>query len=294
LYKSLFDNEHAENRSGNDLQETTMTQDTHIVLPFASLSGKRLQADGDGGALSSDGGVLFLRETEAHLGVMRRFVKALDDRRDPRYTDPSDEELVRQRMFQMACGSEDANDGDSLRRDPACKAACERWPIVGEALASQPTMSRLDHAPRRSDRYRMAPARLETLVASSDRVPKALLLALEDTADEGHGAHQQALFPGSSEAYGSLPLHRYAGQSGKLITSMLRPGCRPTGAAIVSMRQRVVGAMRRAWPAGLIVLRGDGPLSTPEVPQWCESPEPVIVSILGQSGHAVLQRAAAG
>src|SRR4029453_7681382 len=95
-----------------------MTQDTQIVLPFASLSGKRLQADFDGGALSSDGGVLFLRETEAHIGVIRRFVEALDDRRDPRYTDHSYEELLRQRIFQIACGYEDANDCDSLRRDP--------------------------------------------------------------------------------------------------------------------------------------------------------------------------------
>src|SRR4029434_2734227 len=182
LYKSLFYNEHAENRSCNDLQETTMTQDTQIVLPFASLSGKRLQADFDGGALSSDGGVLFLRETEAHIGVMRRFVEALDDRRDPRYTEHRDEELCRERIFQIACGYEDANDGDSLRRDPAFKAACERLPIVGEDLASQPTMSRLDTAPRRSELYRMAQALLETFVASYARPPKALLLAIDATA----------------------------------------------------------------------------------------------------------------
>jgi len=271
-----------------------MTQDTQIVLPFASLSGKRLQADFDGGALSSDGGVLFLRETEAHIGVIRRFVEALDDRRDPRYTDHSYEELLRQRIFQIACGDEDANDCDSLRRDPAFKAACERLPIVGEDLASQPTMSRLDNAPRRSALYRMAQALLEPFVASYDRPPKALLLDIDDTADEVHGAQQQALFNGYYDAYCYLPLHIYAGQSGKLITSILRPGCRPTGAEIVSILQRVVGAMRRAWPEGLILLRGDGHVSTPEVHQWCESQAPVIFYILGQSGNAVLKRAASG
>ena len=57
-----------------------MTQDTQIVLPFARLCGKTLQADFDGGTLSSDGGVLFLRETEAQVGIIRRFVEALDDR----------------------------------------------------------------------------------------------------------------------------------------------------------------------------------------------------------------------
>ena len=119
-----------------------MTQETQSILPFARLCGKTLQADFDGGTLSSDGGVLFLRETEAQVGIIRRFVEALDDRRDPRYIDYSHEELLRQRIFQIACGYEDANDCNSLRRDPAFKAACERLPIVGEDLASQPTMSR--------------------------------------------------------------------------------------------------------------------------------------------------------
>jgi hypothetical protein len=137
-------------------KETAMTQDTQIVLPFARLCGKTLQADFDGGTLTSDGGVLFLREMEAHVGVIRRFVEVLDDRRDPRYTDHSYEEMLRQRIFQLACGYDDANDCNSLRRDPAFKAACERLPIGGEAFASQPTMSRLEHAPRRSELYRMA------------------------------------------------------------------------------------------------------------------------------------------
>ena len=69
-----------------------MTQESPIVLPFARLSGNNLQGDFDGGVLTSDGGVLFLRETELHIGVIGRFVEALDDRRDPRYTDHSDEE----------------------------------------------------------------------------------------------------------------------------------------------------------------------------------------------------------
>jgi hypothetical protein len=271
-----------------------MTQESPIVLPFARLSGKNLQGDFDGGVLTSDGGVLFLRETELQIGVIGRFVEALDDRRDPRYTDHSYEELLRQRIFQIACGYEDANDCNSLRRDPAFKAACDRLPIVGESLASQPTMSRLDNAPRHSELYRMAQALLETFLASYDRVPKALIVDIDDTVDEVHGGQQQALFNGYYDAYCYLPLHIYEGQSGKLITSILRPGCRPSGPEIVTILKRVVGAIRRAWPEVLILLRGDGHFSTPEVHQWCESQEPVIFYILGQSGNAVLKREASG
>jgi hypothetical protein len=169
-------------------KETAMTQDTQIVLPFARLSGKALQADFDGGTLSSDGGVLFLREIEAQIGIIRRFAGALDDPRDARYTDHSYEEMLSQRIFQIACGYEDANDCDPLRHDPAFKAACGRLPILGEPLASQPSMSRLENRPRRSELYRMAEALFATFVASYDQAPESLLLDIDDTADEVHGA----------------------------------------------------------------------------------------------------------
>jgi Transposase DDE domain group 1 len=65
-------------------EETAMTQESQIVLPFARLSGKDLHADFDGGTLSSDGGVLFFREIEAQIGIIRRLAGALDDPRDAR------------------------------------------------------------------------------------------------------------------------------------------------------------------------------------------------------------------
>ena len=91
-----------------------------------------------------------------------------------------------------------------------------------------------------------------------------------------------------------MPLHLYEGQSGKLITSILRPGRRPTGQEIVSILKRVVGAIRREWPEVLILLRGDGHFSTAEVHEWCESQEPEIMDILGQSGNNVLKKKAQG
>jgi hypothetical protein len=271
-----------------------MTQDTQIVLPFARLSGKALQADFDGGTLSSDGGVLFLREIEAQIGIIRRFARALDDPRDARYTDHSYEEMLSQRIFQIACGYEDANDCDPLRHDPAFKAACGRLPILGEPLASQPSMSRLENRPRRSELYRMAEALFATFVASYDQAPESLLLDLDDTADEVHGAQQQVLFNGYSDSYCYLPLHLYEGQSGKLITTILRPGRRPTGKEMVSILKRVVVAIRCEWADVLILLRGDGHFSTPEIQDWCESQEPEILYILGQSGNKVLQEKSRG
>ena len=271
-----------------------MIQDTQIVLPFARLPGKKLQADFDGGVLSSDGGVLFFREIEAQIGIIRRLAGALDDRRDPRYIDHSYEEMLCQRIFQIACGYEDANDCNPLRHDPAFKAACGRLPLSDDPLASQAGMSRFENAPRRSELYRMAQATFDTFAASYNRPPQSVLLDIDDTADEVHGAQQQSLFNGYYDSYCYLPLHIYEGQSGKLITSILRPGRRPTGQEIVSILKRVVGAIRREWPEVLILLRGDGHFSAPEVHAWCERQEPVVYYILGQSGNQVLQEKAGG
>jgi hypothetical protein len=275
-------------------KETAMTQDTQIVLPFARLRGKNLQADFEGGTLSSNGGVLLFREIEAQVGMIRRFAGALDDPRDARYTDHSYEEMLRQRIFQIACGYEDANDCDTLRHDPAFKAACGRLPILDDALASQPGMSRLENAPRRSELYRTAQAVFDTFAASYQQAPQCLLLDIDDTADEVHGAQQQALFNGYYDHYCYLPLHIYEGQSGKLITSILRPGRRPTGQEIVSILKRVGGAIRREWPEVMILLRGDSHFSAPEVHEWCERQEPEIFYILGQSGNQVLKEKARG
>ena len=271
-----------------------MTQGTQIALPFARLCGKNLQADFDGGTLSSDGGVLFFRQIEAQVGIIRRLAGALDDPRDARYTDPSYEEMLRQRIFQIACGYEDANDGNTLRHDPAFKAACGRLPISDDPLASQPGMSRLENAPRRSELYRTAQAVFDTFAASYQQAPPCLLLDIDDTADEVHGAQQQSLFNGYYDSYCYLPLHIYEGQSGKLITSILRPGRRPTGQEIVSILKRVVRAIRREWPEVMILLRGDSHFSAPEVHKWCESQEPELFYILGQSGNSVLKEKASG
>jgi Transposase DDE domain group 1 len=275
-------------------KETAMTQDKQIVLPFARLCGKNLQADFDGGTLSSDGGVLFLREIEAQIGLIRRLAGVLDDPRDARYIDHSYEEMLSQRIFQIACGYDDANDCHPLRHDPAFKTACGRLPISDNPLASQPSISRFENTPRRSELYRMAQVLFDTFAASYDQAPKCLLLDIDDTADEVHGSQQQSLFQGHYDSNCYLPLHIYEGQSGKLITTILRPGCRPTGQEIVSILKRVVGAIRRQWPEVMILLRGDGHFSTPEVHEWCESQEPQIFYILGQSGNNVLKEKASG
>ena len=108
---------------------------------------------------------------------------------DHTYTD-----LIRQRVLQIACGYEDANDSNDLRSDPGMKTACDRLPITGDDLASQPTISRLENQVSRTDLYRVGRAFLDTFIDSYDKPPKKIILDIDDTDDPTHGSQQLCLF----------------------------------------------------------------------------------------------------
>ncbi len=152
------------------------TQDKHNKIPLASIFGKRLDLAFDGGILTSDSGVLLLREVEAKMGILSRISNAIRDRRHKSYVSHSVADLVKQRVFQIACGYEDANDCDALKSDPGFKAACGRLPVAGQALSSQPTMSRFENQMSRGDLYRIARAFLDCFIASYKKPPRSIIL----------------------------------------------------------------------------------------------------------------------
>ena len=116
-----------------------------MSLNSASISGKKVEADFDGGTLTSDGGVVHLRAVDKSKGLIERLCDCISDDRHQSYVDHSLCDLRRQRVYQIALGCEDANDCDNLRSDPAMKMACDRLPVTGDGLASQPTMSRYEN-----------------------------------------------------------------------------------------------------------------------------------------------------
>ena len=243
---------------------------SQITLSFANVSGKKIEADFDGGTTTSDGGVLLLRQAEARTGIVNRLVGAMSDRRHQSYIDHTYTDLIRQRVFQIACGYEDANDSDDLRSDPGLKIACERLPLTGDDLASQPTMSRLENSVTRSDLYRMGKALLETFIESYDKPPRKLILDIDDTDDPTHGSQQLTLFHAYYDEYCYLPIHLYEGETGKLITTLLRPGRRIRGREAAAILKRVLDHLIMVWPKTKITLRGDSHFSTPEVHDLCD------------------------
>jgi hypothetical protein len=273
-------------------EETALNEVHHTTerFLFEDIQGKKVEVDFDGGEVSSDAGVLFLREVERRMRLLKRVAKILHDRRHPGYTQHSLLDMLKQRVFQIACGYEDANDADTLRQDPALKMACERLPD-DEPLASQPTLSRLENSVSRTYLYRVADVLVEAFIESYRTPPVAILLDIDDTEDVTHGHQQMALFNAFYDEYCYLPIHIYEGKSGKLVTTVLRPGKRPSGAQVVAILKRVVRKIRNAWPEVEILLRADSYYTAPEVIEFCETEN--LKYALGLTPNAVLRERAA-
>jgi len=237
-------------------------------LLFKDLGGKKIEADFEGGEVTSDAGVLFFREVDRRIRLTGRVAEVVRDRRHPSYVRHSMEDLLRQRVFQIACGYEDADDADALRNDPALKMACERRPD-GAPLASQPTISRWENAMSRTDLFRFALVLVDLFIESYETPPAAIILDLDDTADETHGHQQLALFNAYYDSYCYQPIHIYEG-SGRLITTILRPGRRPTGQEAVAILKRLVKRIRKAWPEVGILVRADSHYGNGAVMDYCE------------------------
>ncbi len=124
-----------------------MTEATLFLPGLSPVGGKTITATFDGGKLSSNGGVLILREIERKLGLAAVLSRHIPDDRDRMRITHSYSDMTRARMFAIASGHEDCDDLDVLRSDPALKMACGRLPVSGTDLMSQPTLSRLENAP---------------------------------------------------------------------------------------------------------------------------------------------------
>ena len=263
-----------------------MSQDNQLSLAFKTISSKTVTADFTGGDVTSDGGLLILRELADRIGIVDRLAAVIPDTRHPSYTRHDITTLLSQRILQIVCGYEDADDCDDLRTDPGFKAACDRLPS-GDNLASQPTMSRFENALSSKDVYRIADALIEQFITSYDTPPEAIILDIDDTDDPTHGAQQLSLFNAYHDAYCYMPLFIFEGRSGKLITSILRPGKRPTGREVRSIIKRVVKRLRAAWPSVNIIIRGDSHFATPELYAWCDTND--VHHVLGLTTNAVLK-----
>src|SRR3954451_5565813 len=217
--------------------------DPMLPLPGLSpVSGKSVVAKFDGGLLSSNGGVLALREVEKRLRVADRFAACIDDPRAPDQITHTLADIIRFRLLMIAAGYEDGNDASDLRRDPLFKMALDRAPSDRE-LCSQPTISRLENVPDGRSLLRMGRAMIDLYCASFRQVPKRIVLDIDDTFDAVHGGQQLRLFNAHSDEYGFQPIVLFDGE-GRFVSAVLRPAKRPKGTEVRALLRRLLRAIR--------------------------------------------------
>lgn len=263
-------------------------------LRFPPAAGYTVRGDFTGGEISSDLGALILGAVDRRVGLIDRLTAAIADSRDTRYITHPLRDLLIQRVFQIASGYEDGNDANTLRGDPMFKLAANKAPLDADnPLACGATHSRLENALSGKDIYRMARALVLQFIAGYSSAPASITLDLDHTADITHGQQELSFYNHHYGNYCYLPLLVFEAGTGALVTAVLRPGKRPTGAENAMIMKRVLRLLRQHWPLTHILVRGDGHFSNPELIQ-------LIVDdgnagfLFGLPGNAVLSRKAEG
>ena len=230
---------------------------TPILPGLSPVAGKPLTASFDAGRLSSDGGVIVLREIAARLGLAQGITGRLRDDRDPTRVRHSYGEMALTRMLMIAAGYEDCDDVDALRTDPALKIAVGRCPVTGADLMSQPTLSRLENLADWRALARIGLGQIDLYCRSFVRPPQRIILDIDDTDDPVHGQQELALFNAHYDCTCFQPIHIFDGLSGKPVLSLLRPGKRPSGEEVAKVLRHVIRRIRKHWPNVQILVRGD-------------------------------------
>jgi hypothetical protein len=251
-------------------------------------SGQKLEIAFDQARLSSDAGVLVLASDPWTAHVLDTLSGVLEDgRRNPRH---SIRDLLGQRVLGIVAGYHDANDAKGLRHDGIFQSALGRKPGEASTLASQPTLCRLENGVSRRELLRLFYAMIDLFMDSyaAEHVPQMLVLDLDPTACLTYGQQEFALFNTHVGGHCLMPFHLYEGQSGRLITTVLRPGKTPTAKEIIVLLRRVVRRIRRRWPKVKLMLRADSHHTKPEVLNWLESQG--LYYALGYAPNAALER----
>ena len=266
------------------------TQCSESSFEFQPLANRSVVARFDGGDITSDGGGLLLRQLEQRTGIVRQFAACFEDRRDPRFIEHTVRELVAQRVYGLVLGYEDLNDHDQLRVDPLLAVLVGKTDPKGEhrfqerdrgkPLAGKSTLNRLERTPvqpnAKEARYKkialdfaaVDELLVDLFIQAHDRAPEKIVLDLDATDDRIHGNQEGRFYHGYYGDYCYLPLYIFCGDF--LLCARLRKSDIDGSAGCLEELQRIVGQIRRVWPAVPILIRGDSGFCRDEIMNWCE------------------------
>lgn len=251
-------------------------------MEFGRLGRRVIEANFQGGAIGSDGGLMLVRQVDRKIGLSKAVAAAFCDRRDAKRTRHALRDLVAQRLYGLCCGYEDLNDHDRLRHDPLLQTA------VGKdtELASSPTFSRLETRATRADCLALNRVLVEQFIATQATPPGELILDIDASDVPLHGEQELSEFHGYYDHYCYLPLYVFCGQH--MLACLLRPsridGARHAAAVI----KLLVTRLRQAWPKARIIVRGDSGFCRQNLLRWCERHD--VGYLIGVARNARLHR----
>ena len=237
---------------------------TATQVPFAKLGRREIDVRFDGGHVSSDGGLLLLRQVERQLGLLKAVAQVLPDPRNPWLVQHTTEQLLRQRVFGLCQGYEDLNDHDQLRDDVALQTALDKL----KPAASSPTLCRFENRANRDAAVAMQHILVEQFIASFKQAPEELVLDFDATDDLVHGNQEGRHFSAYYDNYCFLPLYVFCGE--QLLVAYLRPAKYDGARHAAAILKLLVTRLRQAWPGVRIIFRGDSGYCRPLLLSWCE------------------------
>ncbi len=241
-----------------------MTNCTINKISFSSLGRKKISGSFTGGSITSDGGLLLLREIDKQQQLTNKMAKLIIDKRDQSYVTHPVIQMLRQRIFGLAAGYEDLNDHDTLRKDSAFQTVVSKE----QELAGSSTLSRFENSIDRQDCVRLSHLLVEQFITSYKIPPKELTLDFDPTDFTLHGNQENAHYHGYYQNYCYLPLYVFCNH--QLLVAYLRPsnidGSKHGGAIL----KLLVKKLRESWPEVKIVFRCDGAFARRHILSWCE------------------------
>jgi hypothetical protein len=262
---------------------------------FPDLFNKPLVAQFDQANGSSDGGAILLKACDERLNLTQQITACLRDRRQPGKVEHELKELLRQRVFGIACGYADGNDAARLAQDPIQKLLAGRSALGDDALASQPTLSRFENAVGRKELYRMGEALADAVIERHrqrlGKKVKRITIDLDPTDDPTHGAQQMSFFNGHYDTWCYLPMPGYLSFDDEpdqyLFCYVLRPGNAPASLGAVGILRRVAARLRAAFPKVKLRVRLDGGFACPELFDFLEKAR--IEYVIAMAKNSVLK-----
>ena len=275
-----------------------------LLFSFNDLGSRRVIADFSAGYLSSDGGMLLLRQIDEGLGISRSLARCFDDARNPLLIEHSVRELVAQRLLGMAAGYEDLNDHNLLRLDPLFAVAVGKEDPLGsgraekdqgKALASAPTLNRLELGNNKNTPCHKISADHEAIEEDLLRMgvrclPKhslEVVIDLDTTDDPLHGHQEGRFFHGFYGCYCYLPLFAFVGSVP--LWAQLRTSDGDAAHGAVDALKKIVAAVRKRCPKARIIVRADSGFCRQELMAWCETQQPVVYYCLGLARNSRLR-----